>query len=360
MSDNSKKLAEIRCAGTIATRPLKDKNVSLLHGAGGEMMNNLIVAVLANIKNTNAGGIGLESLDDGAAIPLSDGSYLILTTDTHVVKPIFFPGGDIGRISVAGTVNDLAMMGAAPIALTSAIVMEDGFPVDDLRRIIHSMDEATQEVGAAIVTGDTKVMERGALDKIIINTAGIGFTKHPVRDCGLKPGNKIIITGTIGDHGIAVLAKKEDFQFRTELVSDVAPIWYTIKAALESAGQNHITAMKDPTRGGVASALNDMAQKSGVKILVTEELLPMNPAVKAASEMLGIDPLEVANEGKALIGVEADVAEDVLDAIQRTKYGTNAAIIGDVVEGSTVLLKTLIGGTRFIDPPIGDPVPRVC
>jgi hydrogenase expression/formation protein HypE len=360
MSDNSKKRAEISCAGTIAGRPLKDKNVSLLHGAGGELMNSLIIAVLSNIKNKNAGGIGLESLDDGAAIPLNDGNYLIFTTDTHVVKPIFFPGGDIGRISVAGTVNDLAVMGAAPVALTSAIVMEDGFPIDDLRTIINSMDEASQEVGAAIVTGDTKVVEKGALDKIIINTAGIGFTKNPVRDCGLKPGNKIIITGTIGDHGIAILAKKGDFQFRTELVSDVAPIWHTIKAALESGGNGSITSMKDPTRGGVASALNEMAQKSGVKIVIVEEQLPMNQSVKAAAEMLGIDSLEVANEGKALIGVEADVAEDVLDAIKRTKYGKNAAIIGEVMEGHTVLMKTLIGGSRFIDPPIGDPVPRVC
>ena len=336
-----------------------DEHVSLLHGAGGEMMNALIADVLTKIKNKNVGGIGLESLDDGAAIPLAQGGYLVLTTDTHVVKPIFFPGGDIGRLSVSGTVNDLAMMGAAPLALTSAIVMEDGFAISDLRRIVASMDEATQEVGTAIVTGDTKVVEKGALDKIIINTAGIGCVGKPVRDCGLKPGNKLIITGTIGDHGIAVLAKREDFHFRTELRSDVAPIWQTVKAALE-VDSSAITAMKDPTRGGVASALNDMARKSGVEVVIEEKLLPINQSIQAAAEMLGIDVLEVANEGKAIVGVEADSAEAMLNAIKKTKYGTNAAIIGEVRTGKKVLMMTRIGGTRYVDAPLGDPVPRVC
>jgi hydrogenase expression/formation protein HypE len=323
------------------------------------MMNALITDVLAQIKNKNAGGIGLESLDDGAAIPLAGGGFLAFTTDTHVVKPIFFPGGDIGRLSVSGTVNDLAMMGAAPLALTSAIVIEDGFPIDELRRIIASMDEATREVDTAIVTGDTKVVEKGALDKLIINTAGIGFVARPVRDCSLKPGNKLIITGTIGDHGIAVLAKREEFHFRTELCSDVAPIWHTVRAALEvdPAG---ITAMKDPTRGGVASALNDLARKSNVEIVIEEGQLPVNPSIGAAAEMLGIDVLEVANEGKAVIGVKAETAEAVLEAIRTTKYGKNAAIIGEVHDGKKVLLRTRIGGTRFIDAPLGDPVPRVC
>jgi hydrogenase expression/formation protein HypE len=336
-----------------------NEHVSLLHGAGGEMMNALIVDVLMKIKNKNVGGVGLESLDDGAAIPLAQGGYLVLTTDTHVVKPIFFPGGDIGRLSISGTVNDLAMMGAAPLALTSAIVMEDGFAISDLRRIVVSMDEATQEVDAAIVTGDTKVVEKGALDKILINTAGIGFVEKPVRDCGLKLGNKLIITGTIGDHGIAVLAKREDFHFRTELRSDVAPIWHTVKAALE-VDASAITAMKDPTRGGVASALNDMARKSGVEVVIEEDLLPINQSIQAAAEMLGIDVLEVANEGKAIIGVEPDSVEAVLSAIKKTKYGRNAAIIGEVRTGKRVLMTTRIGGTRFVDAPLGDPVPRVC
>ncbi len=343
-----------------ADHHLRDQTVNLLHGAGGELMNELIADVLTKITNKNAGGIGLESLDDGAAIPLTHGGYLVLTTDTHVVKPIFFPGGDIGRIAVSGTVNDLAMMGAAPVALTSALVLEDGFSIDALRAIVGSMDAATKEVNTAIVTGDTKVVEKGALDQIIINTAGIGFTERPVRDCGLKPGNKLIVTGTVGDHGIAVLAKREDFKFRTVLESDVAPIWYTIKAALEAAEPAGITAMKDPTRGGVASALNDMARKSGVEIVIDEEKMPINPSIRAAAEMLGIDVLAVANEGKALIGVEAAQAERVLAAIRTTPYGRNAAIIGNVNEGERVLMRTAIGGTRFVDAPLGDPVPRVC
>ncbi|MDD1721289.1 MAG: hydrogenase expression/formation protein HypE [Euryarchaeota archaeon] len=339
---------------------VRDKTINLLHGAGGELMNALIADVLTRITNKNAGGIGLESLDDGAAIPLTHGGYLVLTTDTHVVKPIFFPGGDIGRIAVSGTVNDLAMMGAAPVALTSAIVLEDGFSMDALRVIIASMDAATKEVDAAIVTGDTKVVEKGALDQVIINTAGIGFVEKPVRDCGLRPGDKLIVTGTVGDHGIAVLAKREDFKFRTELRSDVAPIWRTIKAALDAAKPDGITAMKDPTRGGVASALNEMARKSGVEIVINEEAIPINPAIRAAAEMLGIDVLAVANEGKALIGVQAEHAKRVLAAIKGTPYGRDAAVIGEVTDGERVLLRTAIGGTRFIDAPLGDPVPRVC
>lgn len=341
-------------------RHVRDKTINLLHGAGGELMNTLITDVLTRITNTNAGGIGLESLDDGAAIPLAHGGYLILTTDTHVVKPIFFPGGDIGRIAVSGTVNDLAMMGAAPVALTSAIVLEDGFSMDALRAVVASMDDATKEVNAAIVTGDTKVVEKGALDQIIINTAGIGFVEKPVRDCGLQLGDKLIVTGTVGDHGIAVLAKREDFKFRTELRSDVAPIWHTIKAALDAAEPDGITAMKDPTRGGVASALNEMARKSGVEITIDEETIPISPSIRAAAEMLGIDVLAVANEGKALIGVHAEQAERVLAAVRGTPYGRDAAIIGDVTKGERVLMRTAIGGTRFIDAPLGDPVPRVC
>ncbi|MDI6897424.1 hydrogenase expression/formation protein HypE [Methanocella conradii] len=332
------------------------ENVSLIHGAGGEMMQSLISGVFAAIRNNNAGGIGLEALDDGAAIPFGD-QYIVLTTDNHVIKPIFFPGGDIGRLSISGTVNDLAMMGARPIALTNGVVIPEGFPIEDLRRIVRSVDETLEEAGCALVTGDTKVLPKEALDSIIINTAGIGITDNPIRDCGLKPGNKIIVTGTIGDHGIAIIAHREGFKFGSELRSDVAPIWKTVEAALDAGG---VTAMKDPTRGGVASVLNEMARKSGVKIVVHEESLPIRQDVRAAADMLGIDPLEVANEGKAVIGVEADRAEAVLEAIRKTRYGRDAVIIGSVEEGSGVIMKTRIGGQRFIEPPLGDPVPRVC
>lgn len=330
--------------------------VSLIHGAGGEMMQSLIGSVFCNIKHNNAGGIGLESLDDGAAIPFGD-KYLVLTTDNHVIKPIFFPGGDIGRLSISGTVNDLAMMGAKPIALTNGVILPEGFPIEDLRKIVESVDIALEEAGCALVTGDTKVLPKEALDSIIINTSGIGICDKPVRDCTLKPGNKIIVTGTIGDHGISIISHREGFKFGTELMSDVAPIWKTIEAALKVGG---ITAMKDPTRGGVANVLNEMAAKSHVKIFIDEETLPIRRDVKAAADMLGIDPMEVANEGKAVMGVEADKAEELLQVIRGTKYGKNAVIIGEVTEGSGVIMRTKIGGQRFIEPPLGDPVPRVC
>lgn len=332
------------------------EKVSLIHGAGGEMMQSLICQVFATIKNNNAGGIGLEALDDGAAIPFGD-KYIVITTDNHVIKPIFFPGGDIGRLSVSGTVNDLAVMGAKPIALTNGVVIPEGFPIEDLRRIVKSVDEALEEAGTVLVTGDTKVLPAEALDSIIINTSGIGIADKPIRDSGLKPGDMIIVTGTIGDHGISIIAHREGFKFGTELKSDVAPIWKTIEAALEAGG---ITAMKDPTRGGVANVLNEMAKKSGVSIHINEETLPVRRDVRAAADMLGIDPLEVANEGKAVIGVEADKAEAMLEAIRKTKYGREAMIIGHVEAGSGVIMHTKIGGQRFIEPPLGDPVPRVC
>lgn len=333
------------------------KEVTLIHGAGGELMQELIVDVLARFKNKKTpGGIGLDALDDGAIISLGNTS-LVLTTDSHVVKPIFFPGGDIGRLAVSGTINDLAVMGAKPLALSSAMVMVDGFSIDDLKKIVNSMDETMCEAGGAIVTGDTKVVEKGAFDGIMINTTGIGVAEKPIPDSGLRPGNKILTTGTIGDHGFAILVHREGFDFETALVSDVSPIWFTVQAGLQVGG---ITAMKDPTRGGAANALNEMAKKSGVRIILEEETIPINPAVRAASEMLGIDPLEMANEGKAIIGVEGDLAEDVLAAVRKTRYGRDAAIIGEVQEGKRVMMKTEIGGTRFVETPMGDPVPRVC
>jgi|SRR5271157_3766835 len=345
-----------KVAADVINKERLPETVSLIHGAGGEMMQSLISSVFATIKNNNAGGIGLEALDDGAAIPFGD-TFIVLTTDNHVIKPIFFPGGDIGRLSISGTVNDLAMMGARPIALTNGVVLPEGFPIEDLRRIVRSVDETLEEAGCALVTGDTKVLPREALDSIIINTSGIGVTDNPIRDCGLKPGNKIIVTGTIGDHGIAIIAHREGFKFGSELKSDVAPIWKTVEAALKVGG---ITAMKDPTRGGVANVLNEMARKSGVRIIIEEETLPFRQDVRAAADMLGIDPMEVANEGKAVMGVEADKADAVLEAVRNSRYGKNAVIIGTVEEGSGVIMRTKIGGQRFIEPPLGDPVPRVC
>jgi hydrogenase expression/formation protein HypE len=329
--------------------------VNLAHGAGGETMGELL-RTLTNVKNRNAGGIGLESLDDGAVIPI-DGKNVVFTTDSHVVRPIFFPGGDIGRLAVCGTVNDLAVMGGRPLALSCGMILEEGLDILDLERIVRSMDEALTEAGAALVTGDTKVVERGSLDKIVINTAGIGLAEKVVRDNGFRPGDRIIVTGTLGDHGLAVLTHREGFELGEQIRSDVAPVWGLVELAL-AAGEVH--AMKDPTRGGFAHAINDMARKSRTGVIIEEEALPVRRSVRSASEMLGIDPLEVANEGKIVMAVAPGDAEAVLSALRTHQYGKEAAIVGTVVEGDRVIMRTRIGGERFIEPPLGDPVPRVC
>jgi len=326
-----------------------------MHGAGGEAMGELI-SVMTRLTHTNAGGIGLEALDDGAVIPIN-GANVVFTTDSHVVRPLFFPGGDIGRIAVAGTVNDLAMMGARPIALSCGVVIEEGFEVADLERIVASMDVALGEAGAALVTGDTKVVERGSLDGIVINTAGVGVAETVVRDSGLVPGDRIIVSGTLGDHGLALLAFREGFDLGDQLWSDVAPVWPLVERAL-AAGTIH--AMKDPTRGGFASAINEMAAKSGVRILIEEESLPIRRSVRSAAGLLGIDPLQVANEGKVVMGVPPGEADAVLSALRSHPLGADAAIIGTVTEGSRVVMATAAGGERFIETPLGDPVPRVC
>lgn len=326
-----------------------------MHGAGGEVMGE-IISVMTRLTHTNAGGIGLEALDDGAVIPIN-GANVVFTTDSHVVRPLFFPGGDIGRIAIAGTVNDLAMMGARPIAISCGVVIEEGFEVADLERIVASMDVALGEAGAALVTGDTKVVEKGSLDGIVINTAGIGVAETVVRDSGLVPGDRIIVSGTLGDHGLAVLAFREGFDLGDQLRSDVAPVWPLVERAL-AAGTIH--AMKDPTRGGFASAINEMASKAGVRVVIEEAALPVRRSVRSAAGLLGIDPLQVANEGKVVMGVPAGEADAVLAALKSHPLGEDAAIIGTVAEGSRVVMATAAGGERFIETPLGDPVPRVC
>ena len=329
--------------------------VTLMHGAGGEVMGELL-QTLTKFRHNNAGGIGLESLDDGAVIPLN-GQNLVFTTDSHVVRPIFFPGGDIGRIAVCGTINDLAMMGGQPIALSCGMIIEEGFEIDDLAKIVASMDDALGEAGANLVTGDTKVMERGALDGITINTAGIGIAKIIVRDNGLVPGDSIIVSGTLGDHGIAIMAHREGFDLGEQIKSDVAPLSGMMAKVLD-AGTIH--AMKDPTRGGFASTINEMARKSRVGIRIREEELPVRKSVRSAAGMLGIDPLEVANEGKVVMGVPSSCVDAILAALRSHKYGRDAAVVGTVTKGAHVVMETTIGGERFIEPPMGDPVPRVC
>jgi hydrogenase expression/formation protein HypE len=330
--------------------------IGMLHGAGGEAMGDLLKRLLANFSSTHAGGVGLEAMDDGAVIPIGDRN-VVFTTDSHIVRPLFFPGGDIGRISVCGTVNDLAMMGGRPLALSCGMVIEEGFELEILERIARSMDDALAEAGASLVTGDTKVMGRGDLDGIVINTAGIGIADTVIRDSGLQEGDRILVSGTLGDHGLAVLTFREGFELGEQIHSDVAPLWSLVEEALR-AGTIH--AMKDPTRGGFASAINEMARKSRKRVIIDEEYLPVRKSVRSAADMLGIDPLEVANEGKVILAVAPEDAEAVLSALRSHRYGRDAAIVGMVAEGSEVVMRTRIGGERFIEPPIGDPVPRVC
>jgi hydrogenase expression/formation protein HypE len=309
---------------------------------------------------TPQGWIGADAMDDGAAIRVGD-LWLVVTTDSHVVQPAFFPGGDIGRLAVCGTVNDLAMMGATePLGLTCAVVLEEGFPRESLLKIHASMRDACAEAGTTIVAGDTKVMGRGEIDGVVVNTTGVALTSAIVRDAGLQAGDRIILTGTIGDHGLAVMATRHKLGIEGTLRSDVAPINGLVRAAI-AAAPGGITAMKDPTRGGLASALHEMAGKSRVGIVLEERAVPMSDAVRGAAELLGIDPLHVANEGKAVIGVRAADAEAVLHALRAHALGRDAAIIGTCVAERPGLLVLDTGfGRRLVTEPEGEPLPRIC
>jgi hydrogenase expression/formation protein HypE len=336
------------------------ERITLKHGAGGRAMRALIEQVFLEGAEVPAGSIGLAEMDDGAAIPVGD-RWLVLTTDSHVIHPLFFPGGDIGRLSVAGTVNDLAMMGATePLALTCSAILEDGFPTAELLRIQASIRATSREAHAPIVTGDTKVMGRGELDGLVLNTAGVAFTRRVVRDNGLRPGDVILVSGTMGDHGFAVLAARHKLALEGELLSDVAPINEMIRCALEAGGAD-VVAMKDPTRGGLSSALHEMAEKSGVGVLLREDCIPLSEPVRAAAELLGIDPLHVANEGKAVLGVRRESAQRVLEALRAHPLGRNAAICGTCLGEHTgrVILDTGLG-RRLVNEPEGDPLPRIC
>ncbi|HEX7831009.1 MAG TPA: hydrogenase expression/formation protein HypE [Thermoanaerobaculia bacterium] len=331
--------------------------VTLKQGGGGRAMRALIEKLFVrDFATLPFDGVGIAAMDDGAAVKIGD-EWLVITTDSHVIHPIVFPGGDIGRLSISGTVNDLAMMGATRVlGLTCSVILEEGFAIETLETIQRSMIEACREARAPVVTGDTKVMGRRELDGIVINTTGIGLTRTLVRDNGLAVGDHIIVTGSIGEHGLAVMAARHGIQVEGKLVSDVAPMNSMIEAIVDSA-----TAMKDPTRGGVSSALHEMASKSGVGIVLDEPSIPVLPPVRAIGELLGIDPLHVANEGKALIGVRADLANDVLARLRRHPLGSRAAIIGTCVaeRPGSVVLDTGFG-RRLLAEPEGEPLPRIC
>jgi hydrogenase expression/formation protein HypE len=315
--------------------------------------------------------VPLDALDDAAVV-----QGMVLKSDSYTVKPLFFPGGDIGRLAVSGTVNDICMIGGEPLALAEGFIFEEGFSLDDLERILESMRKTCDEAGVPVITGDTKVMERDGLDEFVINSSGIGkrsplldenlceARKHRVLnsewllDSSIRAGDKIILSGTIGDHGIAVLSAREGYGFETQIESDAAPLRGTVSSMLKAGG---IVAMKDPTRGGLANLLNEWSHKSKVGIVVEEQHIPVKDGVRAACEMLGLDVLEIGNEGKVVAAVVPERAEAVLAALKDTPLGRNAAVIGEATsEFDLVAMETVVGGRRIIAPPAGDPIPRIC
>lgn len=332
--------------------------VRMGHGAGGRMMADLIQEVfLGHLDNPL-----LRQLADATVLALTGDGRIAISTDSFVVRPLFFPGGDIGSLAVHGTVNDLAMRGARPLWLTAAFILEEGLPLEDLQRIVRSMAGAAQQAGVAVIAGDTKVVERGHGDGVYINTTGIGVVPEGVdlashRIC---PGDVILISGTVGDHGIAVLSEREGLGFETQLLSDSRPLNGLVEALLTAAPHTHC--LRDPTRGGVAAALNELAIAAGVGVELDEAAVPIHPAVAAACEMLGFDPLTVANEGKLLAFVPPEEAEAALEALRAHPLGHHAARIGVATaeHPGIVLARTGIGGRRVVDMPVGELLPRIC
>jgi len=347
---------DLNFEGYTCPAPLKPKDTVVLgHGSGGVLSHDLINRLFL----PELGKAAPHDLDDSAVLTVG-GERLALTTDSHVVAPLFFSGGDIGRLAVCGTVNDLAMVGATPLALTCGFIIEEGVSFEVLQRVVQSMRDAATEAGVFIAAGDTKVVQKGGADKLFINTAGVGRIPEGVRISGANasPGDVVIISGTIGDHGIAVLSEREGLGFETDLRSDVAPLNHLVREML-AAGEVHV--LRDPTRGGVATTLNEIAQQSSVSIELREQALPIRPQVRAACEMLGFDPLYIANEGKLLAFVAEKDADKILAVMRRNQYGGDASIIGRVIAGaSQVHLKTAIGGTRLVDMLPGELLPRIC
>jgi len=337
----------------------RENVIRMAHGAGGKLMNDLIRDVFA-IPLDNA---YLRQMADSAIVASADQNPgFAISTDSYTVRPLIFPGGDIGSLAVHGTVNDIAMSGARPLWLTAGFILEEGLSTDTLEHVVHSMGEAASRAGVQVVAGDTKVVERGHGDGIYVNTAGVGIVPEgrDIRPDRAQPGDVVLISGTLGDHGIAVLSKREGLNFETDLVSDSAALNGLVEALLSAAP--HVHCLRDPTRGGLAAALNELAGTSNVGIEIDESAIPLRPAVSAACEMLGFDPLTVANEGKMVVFVPEEQAQAALDALRAHALGTNAARIGVVTaeHPGTVLARTGIGGRRVLDMPLGELLPRIC
>ncbi len=351
-----------------------NEKITMLHGAGGTVMHNLVKNYIVKYFRGlgTAAEVPLEAMDDAAVI-----GDIVFKSDSHAVKPIFFPGGDIGRLSVSGTVNDIAAMGATPYALACGFILEEGLPILDLERILVSMRETCLEAGVGIVTGDTKVIEKGTLGGLVMNVSGLGKRTEALEsnlkvarryrgissrwtlDSNLAPGDKIILTGTIGDHGLAILSAQQGLKFGSQIKSDVRPLNRLLQQLFAQIGG--VIAVKDPTRGGLADALNEWTEKSKVGILIQENNVPIRKDVQAACDMLGLDPLEIGNEGKYIIGVVAEKADEALGFLRQTEEGKNAQIIGETTrEFKGVAMQTQVGGKRIIARPVGDPVPRIC
>ncbi len=345
--------------GLVCPVPLAHgQHIVMGHGSGGKLSHDLIAKVFAPAFDN----LALRANNDAAEAPAGDSTRLAISTDSHVVWPLFFPGGDIGRLAVCGTVNDVAMLGARPLYLAAGFILEEGLALEVLERVVASMRVAADEAQVQIVAGDTKVVQKGKADGLYINTAGVGLLQTGVNIGGAKaqPGDLVILSGPIGDHGIAVLSARGELGFEAEVQSDVAPLNHLIAAMLQTSAQIHV--LRDPTRGGLATTLNEIARQSQVGIVLDERRIPVRPAVMAACELLGFDPLYIANEGKLIAMVGRGDAPKVLEVMRATRYGEEAVVIGEVSAEpkSRVLMKTSIGSTRIVDVLMGELLPRIC
>lgn len=331
-----------------------NKNILLGHGSGGKLTRNLIKDIFISELNS----VGPKSLDDGAILSQIN-NRLVFTTDSYVVDPIIFPGGNIGDLAISGTVNDLAVMGATPLYISLGVILEEGLDIDVLKKIVKSIGKAAQSAGVRIVCGDTKVVEKGKGDQIFINTSGIGELKNPTNEALIKPGDQIIINGNIGDHGMTVLTMRKGFEMTSSLKSDCAPLSNLISSVTK---QHNVKWMRDPTRGGVATALNELAENKKWGIKINENQFPLHKAVKGLSEILGVDPLYCANEGKVLMVVAAEDSDSILNILKNDPLGKDAAIIGEIIEdhNGKLITETLLGSLRTLGILNSDPLPRIC